>query len=142
MLNRGWGKPKLRRHGGCSGMRCCLRARRWWRDPFLWLCQGEGAAEVAVGEEVQWVPSVAFEPKKKGKTRGSNWAHGQERHGEAVQERGVRWSTAHGDGGGGRQSVDVGAHAGSWYGGLQWAGLRGTIQFLIYSKLLNKFELI
>jgi hypothetical protein len=59
------------------------------------------AAEVAIGEEVQWVPSVAFEPKKKGKTGGSNRAHGQERHGEAVQERGVRWSTTHRDGGGG-----------------------------------------
>jgi hypothetical protein len=41
----------------------------------------ERAVEVAVGEEEQWRPSVAFQPKKKGKKEVSGRAHGQQRHG-------------------------------------------------------------
>jgi hypothetical protein len=74
-------KTKLWQHGGCSGMRCCSRARRWWHASFLWPGQSERAVEVAVGEEEQWRPSVAFQPKKKGKKEVSGRAHGQQRHG-------------------------------------------------------------
>jgi hypothetical protein len=97
---------------------------------------------VAIGEEVQWRPSTAFEPKKKGKKGwGSDQARGQERRGGGLAQRvtcstrkegGARWSTARKDGGGGRWSVDTGARTGrgGWSGTVGWAARNNMISHL------------
>jgi hypothetical protein len=82
-------KSKLRLNGGCLGLSCYSRARRWWHASYLWLGRGERVGKVAVNEEEQWRSSAAFEQKKRANS-GSGQAHGQERCGGGGGELGER----------------------------------------------------